>query len=226
MRVATWLVTGANRGIGLQFARTLTGRGDRVIGTARRPERATDLSETGARVEALDVADDASVAELARKLAGEPIDVLVLNAAVGEAGSGVDHLVAADVERTLNVNAVGAVRVTRALLPNLLAGKRRAIAALSSGLGSIGRNAEGGWVAYRMGKAALNMFVRSAASELARHRFTCILIDPGWVRTDMGGAGAPLTPEASVEAMVRVIDGLRPSDSGRFLDRRGRDVPW
>ena len=224
--MGTWLVTGANRGIGLEFARKLSGRGEGVIGTARRPERADELRETGARVEALDVGDDASVAALARSLAGEALDVLVLNAAIGEAGPGVDHLVAADVERTLNVNAVGAVRMTVALLPNLRAGKRRTIVALSSGLASIERNAEGGWIAYRMSKAALNMFMRSAASELSRDGFTCVVIDPGWVRTAMGGRDAPLTTDASVEAMLRVIEGLRPSDSGRFLDRGGRDVPW
>ena len=224
--MGSWLVTGANRGIGLEFARKVSGRGERVVGTARRPERADELRETGARVEALDVGDDASVAALARSLDGEVLDVLVLNAAIGEAGPAVDHLVAADVERTLNVNAVGAVRVMRALLPNLRAGKRRTIVALSSGLASIERNAEGGWIAYRMAKAALNMFLRSAASELSRDGFTCALIDPGWVRTAMGGKDAPITTDASVEAMLRVIDGLRPSDSGRFLDRRGRDVPW
>ena len=224
--MGSWLVTGANRGIGLEFARKLSGRGERVVGTARRPERADELRKTGARVEALDVGDDASVAALVRSLAGEALDVLVLSAAIGEAGPGVDHLVAADVERTLNVNAVGAVRMTGALLPNLRAGKRRTIVALSSGLASIERNAEGGWIAYRMSKAALNMFMRSAASELSRDGFTCVVIDPGWVRTAMGGKDAPLTTDASVEAMLRVIEGLRPSDSGRFLDRRGRDVPW
>ncbi len=224
--MATWLVTGTNRGIGLEFVRQLAGRGERVIGTARRPDRADELRETGARVEALDVADDGSVAALARSLEGETLDFLVLSAAIGEAGPGVTDLVPAEVERTLNVNAVGAVRMTRALFPNLRAGKRRTIVALSSGLGSIGRNTEGGWIAYRMGKAALNMFMRSAASELARDRFTCVVIDPGWVRTDMGGPEAPLTPEASVGAMLGVIEGLSPSDSGRFLDRRGRDIPW
>jgi NAD(P)-dependent dehydrogenase (short-subunit alcohol dehydrogenase family) len=224
--MGTWLVTGANRGIGLEFVRKLSLRGERVIGTARRPERADELRETGARVEALDVGDDASVAALARSLEGEALDVLVLSAAIGEAGPGVDRLVAADVLRTLNVNAVGAVRMTRALLPNLRAGKRRTIVALSSGLASIERNAEGGWIAYRMSKAALNMFLRSAASELSSDGFTCVLIDPGWVRTAMGGKDAPITTDASVEAMLRVIENLGPSDSGRFLDRRGRDVPW
>lgn len=224
--MGTWLVTGANRGIGLEFARQLTARGERVVGTARRAERADELRETGARVESLDVGDDASVAALAGSLAGEALDVLVLSAAIGEAGPAVEDLVAADVVRTVNVNAVGAVRMVRALIPNLRAGERRTIVALSSGLGSLERNTEGGWIAYRMGKAALNMFVRSAAAELARDRFTCVVIDPGWVRTSMGGPAAPLTSDASVGAMLTVIDRLRPSDNGRFLDRRGRDVPW
>ncbi len=224
--MGTWLVTGANRGIGLEFARQLTARGERVIGSARQPERANELAETGARVVSLDIGDDASVAALARSLAGEAIDVLVLSAAVGEAGPPVENLVAADVLRTVNVNAVGAVRMVAAFLPNLRAGKRRTIAALSSGLASLERNADGGWIAYRMGKAALNMFIRSAAAELARDRFTCVVIDPGWVRTAMGGPGAQLTTDASVGAMLTVLDRLRPSDNGRFLDRRGRDVPW
>lgn len=219
-------MTGANRGIGLEFARQLTARGERVIGTARRPESADELADTGVRVESLDISDDGSVAALARSLGRQAIDVLVLSAAVGEAGPAVENLVAADVLRTVNVNSVGAVRMVAALLPNLRAGKRRTIAALTSGLGSLERNAEGGWIAYRMGKAALNMFIRSAAAELARDRFTCVVIDPGWVRTAMGGPGAPLTADASVGAMLTVIDRLRPSDNGRFLDRRGRDVPW
>lgn len=219
-------MTGANRGIGLEFARQLTARGERVIGTARRPESADELADTGVRVESLDISDDGSVAALARSLGRQAIDVLVLSAAVGEAGPAVENLVAADVLRTVNVNSVGAVRMVAALLPNLRAGKRRTIAALTSGLGSLERNAEGGWIAYRMGKAALNMLIRSAAAELARDRFTCVVIDPGWVRTAMGGPGAPLTTDASVGAMLTVIDRLRPSDNGRFLDRRGRDVPW
>ena len=126
--------------------------------------------------------------------------------------------------RTLNVNGRRRARGA-ALFPNLRSGKRRTIVALSSGLASIGRNADGGWIAYRMGKAALNMFIRSAAAELASDKFTCVAIDPGWVRTAMGGPGAPLTPDASVRAMLDVIEGLRPSDSGRFLDRRDGTFP-
>ena len=224
--MATWIVTGANRGIGLAFARLLAARGDDVVGTARRPEDSDELRATGARVEQLDVADDASVARFARRLKGTPVDVLVHNAAIGEAGPTIDDLDAESVRRTLDVNAVGPVRVTRALLANLRAGRTRKVVALTSGLGSLERNTDGGWHAYRMAKAALNMFVRTLAAEHARERFICIAICPGWVKTAMGGRGATVTPEDSVSAMLKVIDALRPSDTGRIVDRRGRDLPF
>jgi len=224
--MASWVVTGANRGIGLAFARALVERRERVIATARRPESATELRSTGARVEQLDVADDSSVADFAGRLGGEPVDVLIHNAAIGEAGPSIQHLDPADVLRTLNVNAVGPVRLTRALLGNLRAAKTRKIVGITSGLGSLQQDTGGGWYAYRMAKAALNIFIRTLAEELARERFACVVICPGWVRTDMGGPDARLTPEESVARMLAVIDRLTPSDTGRFLDRRGRDVPW
>src|SRR5512138_84889 len=118
----TWIVTGANRGIGLAFARSLARRGETVIGTARKPAGAAELRGTGARIETLDVASDSSVADLARRLEGTPIDVLVHNAAVGEAGPAIGDLDPGTVRRALDVNAVGPVRVTRALLPNLRMG--------------------------------------------------------------------------------------------------------
>jgi NAD(P)-dependent dehydrogenase (short-subunit alcohol dehydrogenase family) len=224
--MATWIVTGANRGIGLAFARALVQRGERVVGTARRPESAEALRSTGARVEKLDVADDASVADFARRLANESVDVLIHNAAIGDAGPSIEHLDPGEVLRTLDVNAVGPVRLTRALLTNLRAGRTRKIVGITSGLGSLQQATGGGWYAYRMAKAALNTFIRTLAEELAPERFACVVICPGWVKTAMGGPEAPLTPEESVASMLKVIDRLTPSDTGRFLDRRGRDVPW
>jgi NAD(P)-dependent dehydrogenase (short-subunit alcohol dehydrogenase family) len=224
--MSTWVVTGANRGIGLALAREISGRGQSVIGTARRPERAVELRATGARVEQLDVADETSVAEFARKLGGAAVDFLVHNAAVGSAGPAADRLDPADVLRALEVNAVGPVLVTQAILDNVRAGSRRTIVGLSSGLGSLSENDSGGWVAYRISKAALNMYVRTLAVELARERFTCVLLDPGWVRTDMGGPNGPTSPEDAARTIADRIERLTPSDTGRFLDRRGRDVPW
>jgi NAD(P)-dependent dehydrogenase (short-subunit alcohol dehydrogenase family) len=224
--MATWIVTGANRGIGLAFARALVRRRERVIATARRPDAAEELRSIGARVERLDVADDSSVADFARRLGGEPVDVLIHNAAIGEEGPSIERLDPADVLNTMNVNAVGPVRLTRSLLANLRAGRTRKVVGITSGLGSLQRNSGGGWYAYRMAKAALNMFIRTLAEELAEQRFACVVICPGWVRTAMGGPAAPLTPEESVAAMLEVIDRLKPADTGRFLDRRGRNVPW
>jgi NAD(P)-dependent dehydrogenase (short-subunit alcohol dehydrogenase family) len=222
----TYVVTGANRGIGLEFARQLSARGDRLIATARRPEGARQLRELSVRVEPLDLADAASVDAFAAKLAGEPVDVLIHNAAVGTAGPAVEGLRMQDLERSYLVNAIGPLRLTQALLPNLRARSTRQVIALSSGLGSVSGNDSGGWYAYRASKAALNQFVRTLAQELAPEGFTCIALDPGWVRTDMGGPDAPLTPAESVKGMLEVLDRLRASDTSKFFDRRGRQVPW
>jgi NAD(P)-dependent dehydrogenase (short-subunit alcohol dehydrogenase family) len=226
MNRSSYLITGANRGIGLEFARQLSERGERVIATARKPEKAKELAKFDVRVETLDVADGESVASFARRLSDEPIDVLIHNAAIGSSGPGIDRIQPDDVERAFEVNALGPLRVTQALLPRLRAGRRKTIVAITSGLGSISGNNDGGWSAYRISKAALNQLVRAIAAELSPEKFTCIAISPGWVRTDMGGSGAPLSPEESVRSMLRVIDRLRPSDTGRFLDRGGKDVPW
>ncbi len=223
---STYLVTGANRGVGLAFARELSRWGERVVATARHPAKARELSELKVRVETLDVSDEKSIESLAERLAEEPIDVLINNAGVGEAGPGLEALSSEELESTFRVNAIGPVAVTRALLPNLRAGRRRTVVNLSSGLGSVSGNTDGGWYAYRASKAALNQLTRTMAAELASEGFTCVVICPGWVRTDMGGTGAPLSAEKSVEAMLGVIDQLKPSDTGRFLNRRGTEVPW
>jgi NAD(P)-dependent dehydrogenase (short-subunit alcohol dehydrogenase family) len=225
-RPSLYLVTGANRGIGLAFAREMSRRGDSVIATARHPEQARELKKLGVRVERLDVEDDESIAELAERIRGEPIDVLIHNAGIGQAGPGLERLPIKDLEHAFRVNAIGVVAVTQALLRNLRAGQAKKIIGLSSGLVSISHNEEGGWYAYRASKAAMNQLMRTMAREVFCEGFVCVLICPGWVRTDMGGRGAPLSAEESVEAMLHVIDRLEPSDNGRFLDRRGKQIPW
>ena len=202
------------------------GGGDRVIATARHPERARELAKLPVRLEQLDVADEKSIIALADRIEGEPLDVLINNAGIGEAGPQFGRLSMKELEETFRVNAAGPVALAQALLSNLRAGRRRAIVNLSSDLGSISENESGGWIAYRASKAALNQLTRAAAAELKREGFICIVISPGWVRTDMGGHGAPLSPDESVAAMLEVIDRLKPSDTGRFLDHRGREMPW
>lgn len=219
-------MTGANRGIGLAFAQALSRRGDEVIATARRPEKAADLRRLPVRVEPLDVADAESVANLTKRLQGVPLDVLINNAAIGEDGPAFPRLKMEDLEEALRVNTIGPAAVTQALLPSLRAGGRRTIVNLSSGLGSVSENDGGGWIAYRASKAALNQLTRSIAADLKTERFVCVSLCPGWVRTDMGGPGAPLSPSSSVAAMLQVIDRLTPADTSRFLDRLGHDIAW
>ncbi len=222
----TVLVTGANRGLGLEFARQYAAAGWRVIGTARIPEEAADLQALEIRVEALDVADPASVAALASELEGQAIDLLINNAGIFPR---VDRLAETDFEdvaRTFDVNTIGPMRVTRALLPNLQQGSRRQIVSITSGLGSIANNTSGRYYGYRESKAALNMFTRSLAVELKELGFTCIVMSPGWVRTDMGGPNASLSPEESVAGMREVIAGLGAADTAGFWSWDGERLPW
>ncbi|MBC8109050.1 MAG: SDR family oxidoreductase [Anaerolineae bacterium] len=227
----TVLITGANRGIGLGFAREYHAAGWNVIATARDPDAAKDLKKIGddVRIVKLDVTTADSVEAMARTLKDQPIDLLINNAAIGISGasaSSVSTLKADEFARLLEVNAVGPVRVTQALLPNLRAGKGKMIVGLSSGLGSITGNEGGGYYGYRESKAAIGMFMRSLAAELKDDGFTCIAIDPGWVKTDMGGPGAQLTVDQSVGGMRKVLDALKPADTGKFYRYDGSTLPW
>jgi NAD(P)-dependent dehydrogenase (short-subunit alcohol dehydrogenase family) len=225
----TVLITGANRGIGLELARQYHGAGWNVIGTARDPGAAKDLRAIGddVLVPALDVTSQDSVATLAKSLEHQPIDLLINNAGVGDGGgSSLAKLEVDTFEHVMQVNALGPVRVTQALLPNLRAGKGRTIVSITSILGSIAGDTDGGYYGYRESKAALNMFMRSLAAELRPEKFICIPIHPGWVKTDMGGANAQLTVEESVTGIRKVVDGLKLADSGKFWSYDGTNLPW
>jgi NAD(P)-dependent dehydrogenase (short-subunit alcohol dehydrogenase family) len=222
----TYVVTGASRGLGREFAHQLLARGDTVIGTARRPEAAWGLRDLGAEVEELDVADDGSVAAFAQRLAGRPVDVLINNAGAQNRLGALESLDFSSLAETFQVNALGPVRVTRALLENLRAGRRRHIAHITSRMGSFGEFDVGNMYGYRASKAALNMFHRCIAEELGPQGFVCVLLHPGWVRTDMGGHEATLSPAESVTGMLRVIDGLSRRDNGAFVDHTGAELPW
>ena len=222
----TVLVTGANRGLGLEFARQYRDAGWQVIGTARNPDTAEDLKALGVRVMPLDVASQESVDNLAAALGDEPIDVLINNAGIFPRVGKIEEIDFDDYYRTLAVNTVGPVRVTRALLPNLRQGKLKIIAGLSSNLGSIAENERGSFYGYRESKAALNMFTKTLAAELGPEGFTCIVLTPGWVQTDMGGPNAPLQPADSIAGMKAVLDKLTPADNGTFWSYNGSQVPW
>ena len=224
------VVTGANRGIGLEFARQLIARGDEVFAGVREPERATELRGLGARVHALDVTDGASVAAFARAVDGT-VDLLINNA--GSNGGPTqslrqmaEDLALPDVLRTFDINAAGALRVAVALLPHLRRGTAKQIVHITSGMGSIADNGSGGYYAYRMGKAALNMASKSLAVDLRGEGITSIVMNPGWVQTDMGGARAPTPVDVSVRSMLDVIGKLTLEQSGEFFNYNGGRYPW
>lgn len=226
-KTRTVLITGANRGLGLEFARQYSAAGWKVIGTARKPEKAKDLEALGVRVMQLDVADAGSVAALASALEGKAIDLLINNAGMMDRdANSIEELDFDSVARVLAVNTIGPMRVTRALLPHLRRGATKQIVHITSELGSIEGNSFGRFYGYRESKAALNMFNRSLAVELADEGFTCVVMSPGWVQTDMGGAEAPLTPEASISGMRSVIAGFTASDNGSYRNYDGAVVPW
>jgi NAD(P)-dependent dehydrogenase (short-subunit alcohol dehydrogenase family) len=231
--VPTTLITGANRGLGLEFARQYAADGWRVFAACRDPDKAAELRKladgSGGRIRVLrmDVADGASVKAAAAELGREPVDLLLNNAGIGSPPrKTLGSLDYAAWMRVLDVNTLGPVRVVEALLDNVASSDRRLIVTITSGMGSIGDNTSGGSYAYRSSKAAVNMAVKSLSIDLAPRRVTCVVIHPGWVRTDMGGPGGKLSPAESIAAMRAVIEGLGPGDSGKFLSYAGREFPW
>lgn len=219
------VITGGNRGIGLALARLYAARGDEVHATARSPEKATALAGLpGVRVHALDVRSDASCAAFAATLGGLGVDLLVNNAGVGS-WEPLDAFDGAHAVAMYDTNAVGPVRVTRALLP-LLERARGKVFHVSSDMGSIAHTTGGGAYAYRMSKAALGMAGRTLANDLRPRGVSSIVVHPGWVRTDMGGGQAPLSPEESAEGLVKLFDTRGMESTGRFFSWKGEELPW
>jgi NAD(P)-dependent dehydrogenase (short-subunit alcohol dehydrogenase family) len=211
------LVTGANRGIGLEFARQYAAEGWDVIATTR--SDAPGLERLGVRVEMLDMRDFAALEAFPGRLGGATLDVFVANAGM-TAGRRIDS--AAEAQAALEVLAVNAVAPTllaRALARNLAGGR---MAAITSRMGSIA-DSSGGHLGYRASKAALNAAWYALSRDI---EVPLVLIHPGWVKTDMGGPGAQIAPAESVAGMRRIIDGLTPARSGAFLDFRGDPISW
>ena len=219
--MATFALTGANRGIGLALTRALLARGDSVVAICR--HSSPELDATGASVlRGIDVTDETSVASLPQALAGTRIDVLLNNAGILEP----DRLAsfdAAALQRQIEVNAFGPLRLTRALLP-LLAPNGR-VAVVTSRMGSIGDNGSGGYYGYRMSKAAVNAAFVSLARDLAPRGVAVGIYHPGMVATGMtGGRGIP--PEQAAAGLLARIDALDATTSGRFFHQDGTELPW
>ncbi|MEM8834488.1 MAG: SDR family oxidoreductase [Planctomycetota bacterium] len=226
----TILITGANRGLGLELTRQFIDRGHTVLGCARDLDDASELRALTANLHPCDVTDFDSVNALALKLSGKAIDVLINNAGAAPEPGSIEEIDVLDVKHHLDVNTLGALRVSKALMTSLRAGSTKLVVHMSSELGSIGLNASGGYYAYRMGKAALNMMSKTMACEHADEGFQVLAIHPGWVQTRMGGERAPLTVEQSCSGMADVIlNAASDSDrkaNGAFLDHTGETLAW
>jgi NAD(P)-dependent dehydrogenase (short-subunit alcohol dehydrogenase family) len=226
------LVTGANRGIGLEFVRRLLSRGDRVVATCRHPGKATALNTLAGeypgrlKVLPLDVANEKSRAELVRELplVCERLDLLVNNAGVLHSGERFGSLSQATIEDTLRTNTIGPLLLTQAVAPTLADGAK--VANLSSVLGSIASTERFGTPSYNLSKAAQNMATVLTAHALRERGIVVLALHPGWVQTDMGGDGAQIAVSESVTGLLGVIDGATLADSGRFLDWQGRTMAW
>lgn len=227
------LVTGANRGLGLEWCRQYARDGWRVYATCRHPESADDLLALAHRyahlsLHRLDVTDAEAIYALRSELGEAPIDVLVNNAGVYLEKYAPDAAIRYDEWlHTLAVNTLGAVRVSEALAHNVARSERRTIVAISSHMGSIADISAPGSYCYRSSKAALNAAMKGLALAYRPLGIGVLILHPGWVKTRMGGWDeAPLTPEISVAGMRRLVDGYTPEMNGRFLRYDGRELPW
>lgn len=227
--MATVLITGANRGIGLEFVRQYAADGWRVIAACRAPKKAKEVEQVNGDVtlRAVDVADPDSVATFVNETAKEPIDVLINNAGVYlDRGIPFGRLDYAGWVTSFQINAVGPVRIAEGLADAVAGSERKAMVFISTQMASIAENTAGGAFAYRATKAALNAAVKSMSLDLKSRGVACLLLHPGWVRTDMGGKNATLDVRDSVHGMRRVIEGFDIGQTGSFLRYNGEPVPW
>ena len=229
----TVLVTGVNRGLGLEFIKQYSQAGWNVIGTCRdlaSAVEASGLADVAPNIELypLEVADEAGIRSLASSLAGRAVDLLILNAGVmpPRRAQNLGELDQADFIHAMNVNVVSPALMIQAFRPHLAASDRKTVVGLSSILGSIAGNTDGGLYSYRASKAGLNAVLKSAANDLEADGITVVAMHPGWVQTDMGGEGATITPSVSISGMRKVVEGLTREDSGRFLVYDGSELPW
>jgi NAD(P)-dependent dehydrogenase (short-subunit alcohol dehydrogenase family) len=228
------LITGANRGLGLEFAKQYSDDGWRVFACCRHPDRAKELNDLARASDGrlslhpLDVSLEPSISALAEALQGDSIDILLNNAGIyGDENH--DDFGKIDYERwveTFRVNVMGAMKVTETFVGNVASSEKKVLAFMSSLMGSISDNGSGGSYLYRSSKAALNAIVKSLSIDLKGRGVKTVVLHPGWVKTEMGGENAPLLPPESVAGMRRVLDGLEAKDSGRFLSYEGAELPW
>ncbi|MBI5891016.1 MAG: SDR family oxidoreductase [Nitrosomonadales bacterium] len=230
----TLLITGANRGIGLEFCKQYAADGWRVLACCRDPGKADALNRLAAqypdliKLHALDVTNHAQIEQLARTLSEETIDLLINDAGVyPDAGSGgFGHT---DYEKWMaafNINTMAPLKMVEAFVNQIARSQFKLIVTITSQMGSMADNSSGGSYLYRSSKAAANMVVKSLAVDLKEKGITSVAFNPGWVKTDMGGPNAMIAVEQSVADMRKVIAGLTLADTGKFIGNDGLVIPW
>ena len=224
----TALITGANRGLGLEFTRSFLADGWHVHACCRYPEKAKSLKglEGGLDVHRLDVTDGLKVANLSRELVGGPIDLLLNNAGVYGPRTGFGETEFDAWEAVFRINSIAPLRMAERFVDQVAASERKLIVNISSKMGSIGQLQSAGSYFYRASKAALNMVTKGLSIDLAERGITVVAVHPGWVQTDMGGTEADLTATQSIAGLRAVIEGLDISKTGRFFNYDGSELPW
>lgn len=231
--MTTILITGANRGLGLEFCKQYAQENWNVIACCREPEKATDLTKlanefSNISVLRLNVSDLNQIDQLAKQLDGIAIDVLLNNAGIygDESGHGFGNLDYEQWQKNMTVNVFAPVKLTEALLPNLQRGEQKKVVAMSSLMGSIEDNGSGGSILYRSSKSALNSAMKSIAIDNKQKEIAILILHPGWVKTDMGGSNAPMEIQESVSKMRETIANFTLEQSGEFLRYDGKQLPW
>jgi len=231
--MATVLITGANRGLGLEFCRQYAEQDWHVIACSRNPDDAFDLNNLASRhpniqLEQLDVSALEQIDALSRKLAGQSIDVLINNAGIyaDNKSNSLGHFDYQAWTNSLLINTQAPVKMTEAFLPHIKKSDKKLIVAISSLMGSMADNDSGGSIFYRSSKAALNAAMKSVAIELKNQSVGVLIFHPGWVKTDMGGPDALINAEQSVAGMRALIANFSLDQSGSFVKYDGTPMPW
>jgi NAD(P)-dependent dehydrogenase (short-subunit alcohol dehydrogenase family) len=229
----TTLITGANRGLGLEFCNQYAAAGWRVLACCRHPEKSDALKKLAAQFPGqvflyeLDVTDLAGIEQLGKNLAGESIDVLINNAGILPKCDlqGFGHTDYEQWMQAFRINTMAPLKIAESFVTQVARSKLKIMATITSQMGSI-EDSSGGYYTYRSSKAGVNMVVKNLALDLKSQGITAVLLHPGWVQTDMGGPNATITTGQSVTGMRKVIDGLNPAASGKFFAYDGQPVPW
>jgi len=226
------LITGANRGIGLELTGQFAADGWQVLACCRNPAAAEPLQALAAQnpaieVQGLDVTDYDQMAKLSSRLAGRPIDVLLSNAGIyGTKGIGFGDVDAEEWREVLEVNTIAPLMLAQAFVEQVAASEQRLIAVISSKVGSIADNSSGGSYLYRSSKTAVNQVVKCLSIDLAERGISVISLHPGWVQTDMGGPNAEISRDESVSGLKSILQSAGPAQNGQFIEYNGDPIPW